>query len=182
MAPSWRHRSRRDVNDGSSLLWSLLHNIINSLCKNTTTKIKSNFDSGNHSNSKEINLVVVIGTLRSHTRSPFTRNDEDSPWAIKVLLLKLLCQKSCAQDEGRVLLPLDLQITCDLQYVLAVESGNLSKEQMYCDWTEFWEINLKVMSDSSCLPHVINTCIINQGWSWNGDYSDAFMMFQRTTY
>lgn len=49
----------------------------------------------------------------------------DSPGAVKALLLKLLCQESCAQDEGGVLLPLSLQITRDLQHILAVESGYL---------------------------------------------------------
>lgn len=53
------------------------------------------------------------------------------PRAVKALLLKLLCQESCAQDECRVLLSLSLQITRDLQNVLTVESGDLFREQMF---------------------------------------------------
>ena len=49
-------------------------------------------------------------------------NRKHSPGTVQALLLKLLCQESCAQDEGVVLLPLRLQSTCDLQYVLTVKS------------------------------------------------------------
>lgn len=48
------------------------------------------------------------------------------------LLLKLLSQESCAQDEGCVLLPLRLQITCDLQDILTVKPGYLFGEWILC--------------------------------------------------
>ena len=47
------------------------------------------------------------------------------PGAVKALQLKLLCQKSGAQNEGCILFPLCLQVTSDVQHILTVQPGYL---------------------------------------------------------
>ncbi len=59
----------------------------------------------------------------------YVLNRDYSPGAVKTLLLKLLCQESSAQDEGRVLLSFCLQVTCDLQHILTVQPGYLFREE-----------------------------------------------------
>lgn len=73
------------------------------------------------------------------------------PRTIEALLLELLCQECCAQDERCVLLALCLQITGDLQNILTVKSGYLFRHhKLELEKQHLSTKSIKAISESPC--------------------------------
>lgn len=82
------------------------------------------------------------------------------PRAIETLLLELLCQKCCAQDECCVLLSFRLQITGDLKNIFAVKSGYLfGHQKLELEKPHLSTKSMKTISEGPCTVNIFLSMI-----------------------